>query len=241
MAAGAQCGGKEKVIEMFSNRKIQAWAVWLGKQFLCTGYGVDELSSYLDMIENGTNACYTLKVYKGITDGDDIDEKTAAAGSFNFYPKERDVNASAGSITGNSVGRSIGAVQRVIEEKIAQKIGEMLDADSKPERERKSKLGLLGEILDHEVLGSIFEKIALQWLSPAGIITNAATAAVTPALQMRAVGNIASDTELIKALELLKLHDPKLTEHLTKLAKLAQADQNTFNILIGSIDKMRFE
>src|SRR5882757_1403393 len=89
MSAVAQCWGKDNVLAMFENRKVQAWSILCGRQFLFTGIGEDELEEMLTMIEGGMNSLYTLKVYRGVTNAEEITEKTAAAGSFNFYIKER--------------------------------------------------------------------------------------------------------------------------------------------------------
>lgn len=230
MAASAQCGGKENVLLMFNNRGIDAWSIWSGKQFLFTGMGEDELAEILSMIEKGSNVCYTLKVYKGITNADEINEKTPASGSFNFYVKDRNEVISENR---NATASAIGAIEKVINEKIAKKIAAMLDKDDQ-DQPYENKLGLIGEILEHPVLGNIFEKVALQWLAPSGN-PGAVAQMQTP---MRAVGNLSTDNDLVTTLEKLKKHDPQLTDHLKKLLAIAEASPETFSIFISSLEKI---
>jgi hypothetical protein len=106
------------------------------------------------------------------------------------------------------------------------------------ERPEENKLGMIGNILDHPVLGNIIEAIGMAFVNKA-MNNNGATPQPAPRVAMAGVGSIATDADLIAALEKLKQYDPKLTEHLQKLAAVAQHDPGTFNFLISSIDRMQ--
>lgn len=234
--ASVQCRGREMVIEMFQNRNVDAWSIFQGKQYLFKGMGEAELDAVLDMImRSASNSMYTLRVYEGITNPTDIKEKTPYDGSFNF--------TLAGAIGNDtqSINARIGLIQQTIEKKVAEKIDKMMSEEDN-EKEPPSKLGMIGEILDHPVLGNILEKIALAFIEKNMTAAPAATGQHTAtAIPMKAVGNITTDTELTKALEKLKQYDSKLTDHLKKLAILAEKDRATFNIIINSLENMQLE
>lgn len=84
MSRAIQCRGKDKVLELFDNRKVEAWSIWQGPQFLFKGIGADSLENMLDTLLSGANAIYTLKVYEDIDDEKKIKSKTPDDGSFNF-------------------------------------------------------------------------------------------------------------------------------------------------------------
>jgi hypothetical protein len=232
MASNAQCVGKDNIIQMFSNRGIDGWSIWVGKQLLFTGIGPGDLEQMLTMMEDGGNPMYTLRVHRDVTNESEINDKTPAAGSFNFLlhslrSKRNEDTEEGGYTRGRS---SMGAVQRVIEDHIAKKVSAMLE---EKEEKYENKLGMLGEILDHPTLGAIFEKVALHYLTP-----GQTTPPVPIQTQMRAVGSIATDTDLVATLEKLKQYDPEITDHLKKLLRLAESSPDTFKIILASLDKI---
>jgi hypothetical protein len=247
MATAAQCAGKVNVLSMFKHRRLQAFSIWSGKQFLFTGIGEDELSAYLDMMQDGSNACYTLKVYKGISDNDDITEKTPANGSFNFYVKQRSEVTAAEP--GQYRGNSMGAISRVIEERLAEKISRMLDEEENPTEpeEDNTIAGILQQPEKLKAYGEAFDMFA----SIAQKLFNRPPAAAVTPMQLAAVGNATRITEdkeveaelsdkdqerLIKAINTLSTNDPKCLEHLEKLARMSVTNKQQFSGLLSMLD-----
>jgi hypothetical protein len=240
MATAAQCGGKENVLAMFVNRKIEAWSIWSGKQFLFTGMGEDELAEMLEMIERGTNTLYTLKVYKGITDADDITEKTAASGSFNFYIKERSGSGN-GEITGTAgaPAKTIGAIQKMLEEKIAERMGDIFDEMENPKKEKKASIEDILQDPDQ----------VKEWLGVIGMVKSIFSG---QPLQLAQVANVtkagddvvqkeytaAEQERLIAAINTLQHNDEKILEHLEKLARMSKDSKPMFDNLIKMLDAM---
>lgn len=238
MATSAQCAGKERVIAMFENRGLQAWSIWLGKQFLFTGMGSDELEEILEMMADGSNSVYTLRVYKGITNSDDITEKTPASGSFNFYVKEKSEVATRE----NAPQRTLGAVHRMIEERVAEEIISALDKGN--ERPRKQEIG---DILQDP------EQIK-EWVGVLGLVKDLfANKQQAPPMQLANVGNPTIVTDqpevekeyspedqmrLITAINQLQKNDPKILDHLEKLAKISTTSPAMFKNLLTMLDAM---
>lgn len=240
MPVSAQCFGKEKVIELFENRGLDAWSIWCGKQFLFTGIGSDELDSQLEMILAGTNSVYTLKVYRSITDAEEITEKTPAAGSFNFYPREKFESPSRE----NGAAKTIGAVHRLIEEKVAEKIADALDRDERPDKKQS-----IGDILQDP--DQIKEWIGVISLAKTLLSGNPQQESIP--MQLGNVGNVtrveeAQEVEkeyserdqirLTTAINILGRNDPKIIDHLEKLARMSQTNKPMFDNLIMMLNAM---
>jgi hypothetical protein len=235
--ASVQCRDKESVVSAYENQGIDTWAIFFdSKNRYARGSSKEELEAALELLLQGaSNSVYTLRVYDGV-EVKELKTKTEPDFAINFRLNGENMpEAMSGKGTTRSQSFGIGRIQQMIEDKVVKKMLEMMEDGPAPE----SKLGIVGEILDHPVIGSVFEKLALNFLSP-GATATAQMPVLQPhrPMQMQAVGNIATDTELVKAIEKLKTFDPLLTEHLKKLAIIAENDPGTFKIIIGSLDKM---
>jgi hypothetical protein len=229
MARAVQFRSRDQVETAFENMSVETWAIFTGTELFTTGEGKDQLCSALDLLESGAdNIIYTLRVYRGMK-AEQVNSKTPNNGGCNFY-----LNGENMSMTNGQFQRQYGANNELISvvNGLKKTVDEMQSEQSQP-----SKLGMLGEVLDHPVLGAVLERIAMKFID--NMIPGPAAPGQQPeAIPMRAVGNIASDQELVQALEKLKTYDPQLTTHLKKLAILAELDNATFNIILSSLDKM---
>lgn len=234
--ASIQFRNRESVLNYYNSLKIDTWAIWHEKdKCFSRGTGGDDLDEALTILEDGaSNSIYTLRVYsgKGTTDIKAKDEGTYSV-NFRLNGENMTEPETKTGLTRSTMnkGSGLGKVQSLLEDRIAEKM--IASLDQEPE-EAPSKLGIIGEILDHPIIGNIVERVAVNWLT-------SQTANIPPEAmpsQMRAVGNIATDADLVKAIERLKKCDPKLTEHLTKLADMAERDPATFAMVVGSLDKM---
>lgn len=241
MANSVQVYGIAAALDWAENLNCPKWILYQGRQFMVKyeGSDMEESMSLLEkflerMKSHDTLATYTLKFFE--PQNTKLNEATKCdGGSFNFKLSDTPEQYNEMSKQRPYFG-AVGKIQQAIEDKVAKKISLMLDNDDQPAYE--NKLGVIGEVLDHPVLGNILEKLALNFLMPNRQNVNQPDTQPANTIPMRAVGNIATDPELIKALEKLKKHDPKLTEHLTKLAIIAESDKPTFIKLTGILDLM---
>jgi len=158
--------GSDAVIRVFENRGLDTWSVWQGKNLMGAGQGAAELQAFMDMLgDYSAGAVFTLKVYaKGTKD--DIDERTAANGSFNFKLTDQDSpvirgmglqtspqrSGSLDSIISSRIGSALkGDIEQMIDERLSrppkeEKIG-WLDKLAKPYIENpKELIGLIGSL-----------------------------------------------------------------------------------------------
>src|SRR5574343_316699 len=83
--ASIQFNNLESVLNAYTNRGVDAWAIFQGSQFMFKGIGLSDLEQILNSLSNGgTNAVYKLKVFEEITDEKNIKNNTPDDGSFNF-------------------------------------------------------------------------------------------------------------------------------------------------------------
>lgn len=237
MAGSVQFMGKEQVFDAFDNRGVDAWAIFQGKQFIHKGIGGEDLSSFLDMLKaGGSNATYTLKIFEDITQLSQIKEKTECDGSYNF------------KINGPNEGGAInGSYTRANDE-----ILKRLDAIE------QRQLSILEEEEEEpETIGSVIIDViknpnkAMQWFEIVkGIFTNnnqqptqgpAIVRQIPPAASMGNPDPGNSDenlTRLEKALDTLGANDPKIIEHLEKLADISAKKPGVFKTLLSMLETM---
>lgn len=235
MANGVQFKNKDQVLNAYQNNKIDTWAIFCGRELFTRGSDIDELTSALDLLEDGaSNSVYTLRVYSGLN-SNQVKSNTPNDGGFNFRLNGENMEVTNGQymtfIKTNELQSKISGLEKKIEELQSE-----LD-----ESETPNKLGKIGEILDHPLIGKILENVAMTYLQkwiPGGIPGNQ-PAPAPPRPVMSAVGNIANNRELVEALERLQKHDDKLTEHMVKLAHIAENDAVTFTYIMSSLDKLQ--
>lgn len=233
MASSIQFKGIDSVVAAYENRDVPAWSLWQGKQFIFKyeGNSIDEgsqqLTEYLNMLAQSTNAIYTLKVYEDVPGGK-IKSNTPDDGSFNFK-----INADSQEITNNQYSRmnnSNAILERL--ERMEQRLIEREEEEG--DEEPESKLGLIGEIISHPTIQPIAQAFITNIL---GIGKTNGTAA--PAQMPRAaISGINDDAILSEAIKELTAHDPKLPEHLAKLAALAKENPQGFQFLLTTLDNM---
>lgn len=240
--ASIQFRNKQSLLDYFDSLNIDTWAIFY-EQTKCfsRGEGSAALEASLQILESGaSNSIYTLRMYDGKKPGN-ITAKLEATYSTNFrlngdnMPEAESKNGVTRSQQFQNT--SIGRVHQMIEDKIAKKLIDQMEGNDEG-KTAPDRLGIIGEILDHPVIGNIVEQLALNWLGGQVSKLPAGSVQMPQTEPMRAVGNIASDKELVAAIELLKKVDPKLTLHLQKLAQLAENDPATFKMLIGTLEKM---
>jgi len=224
MAVSVQFFGVDKVLEMFEAREVEAWAVYQGKQFMFKGIGVDSLQTILNAI-NGTTPIYSLKVFEGITDPAMIKSNLADDGSFNFRLQQ------PGEMSGVPYGLPYNRnANTELEKRIAQLEAEKISGGDFDEDENDfSKIvqdEIIGIIQDpgklmqwKQVLGSIFFPSANNnYQRSPGMIGNINQAQNQNQNFMDQETEQQKQTRLVSAINILEENDPKILDHLEKLA-----------------------
>lgn len=242
MRGTVQARGKDMVLEIFSNRDVEAWSIFQDKQFLFKGIGEDSLSQMLDIIlKSRTTAIYRLQIYEDINDLKQIKEKLSCDGSFNFVLNENDFQAALSNGADKNELRTMSMVHKTIEERIAKKIGKMMDMEDEPS--------------DAESFTDSLKKpeVVTEWLGVIGLVKSLLTPGGQIPMQLANMGNatkISDDTEvtkeysphdqtrLITAINTLQENDPNILSHLEKLAKISATNKLMFNNLISMLDAM---
>ena len=237
MANTAQFTGVDSAVAMFLNRKCKAWSVWLGNQFLfsCIGESpedaANELETLLTSLDKTGKAIYTLKVHDDIKKNQKITSKSECHGSFNFRLQRFDAD-SEGSFFYKEMREELKAL-KLQNETLMQELDEK-DIDDEPP---KDIIGTITELIVTDpakipvIVQSIYAIIKM--------FTGQTTQTGQPIMQPQPVAiSGVTDTALQLAVDELKQFDPRLTEHLQKLAMIAKNDPAGFKSLLGILDNM---
>lgn len=228
MSASVHFKGIDNVLNAYEQRAVPAWSLWQGSQFLFKYEGNDisegatALNEILDRLAQSSNAIYTLKVYEELQGGK-IKDKTPHDGSFNFK-----LNLDSQEITTSQYGalRNQNAILEKLE-RLEQRMNEREEEEE--EEEPKSKLGLIGEILNDPGISQIVMPLVSKLLGING--------ANTPRPTIAGINDDEAAT-LKQAIEILKKSDPDLPAHLMKLAKLSQESPDSFKFLLNALEGM---
>jgi hypothetical protein len=250
--AGVQFFGKDAVVNAFNHSKVETWGIFQGKTLMATGSGSGELISYLDMLAPaGGNGIYTLKVYRGVEEPEEVTDKMECNASFNFKLNETPMAAGAavggfrgGGMAGDPIYNEIyGTIQKEILEAWKEKL-------SSPPKEKASIGALINQFIEEperlvELIGSIKElfnpapaaqpyKIA--GMNNTGIAPAATTNHSTSTMNTNDISPEQKMQRIAAALDILEKHDPKILEHLEALAALAVSDPFIFKQVIKKFD-----
>jgi len=120
--------------------------------------------------------------------------------------------------------------------------------DGKADSEDENRLGVIGEILDHPAIRPVIPQLLQNVVSK--IFATPSQVRELPKMQaVSGVGTVATNqatdnqnitayqaAEIERAIERLIKADPKLSEHLTKLADMSERDPESFNLIISAFD-----
>ena len=253
--ASVQFFGIESLLETYDNCKVPAWGLFCARQIICSyeendlEAGAQLLQQFLEAIEKSP-ATYTLKLYKQRNRNEIIiNEKTACDLSFNFklsneyHPFTRPTGRGLqvqrnGRFSPEEIEQlkeAIGITDEIPERK---SIGEIIgDALTNPEELNK----WIGTIRDIKNL------LAPQPYGPAQIanVTFPAATAKLPPRSTEKTNEPMTDAErealavrLGAAIDILEKNDPKIVEHLEKLAIVSQDNKTMFNFLLKSLENL---
>jgi hypothetical protein len=237
MAGSVQFRSSEAVLTAYENSSCPAWSLWQGGQLLFKFAGktaeeaISALSNVLEMLGESSNAIYTLKVYEDIGGKEKIKNNTPYDGSFNFRlnADSQELNQSQyRNYSGmKELQTQIAALSARIEAREAES-----DDDDEEEDETERQLGKIGALLNNPVVQQL-----------AGLLFRGTNLAPAPGPRaVGALGNVppAPDQEqqISQALAILKDKDPKLGEHLTKLAQIAQSSPANFDYMLTLVEQI---
>lgn len=244
--AGAQFIGKERLLAAFERRGGGAWQLVQGKKLCATGDGSTELEEWIDIFAGAdSRSPYTLQLYGDMEPGD-ITKGTHPEASWDFMIHE---TRPAGSAVSGTMG-VVSKLQQKIDDRIAEKIGALIDKDDEPEEAEGIDINAIINHYAHnpEKLGQAVG--AIQGIF--GMLKNMlgmngqqqATGAIGSVFQPdtprhnvnQATGYPEGTVERLTAvLDILGKRDPKLLEHLEKLAAM---DDFTLSLILAKLDAL---
>lgn len=228
MAANSvQFYGMSQVLEAAQNRAVANWAIFQGSQFMFK-YEDGDLEGSLSMLEtvltsiSHAKGIYRIQFYEDT--GIKIKDKTPHDGSFNFMNKTLEEVQHENRPTLYDGQRS------VILNKLEAIEARLNTMEEDPEEDEEPE-GIAGIIQDPERLQGMVNAIA-------GII-GLAKSIINPQTPVPgAIAGIADNKRLEAAINTLSKNDPKITEHLEKLAEMSETNKATFTYLLGMLEKM---
>jgi len=240
MSSAVQYTGINNVLRAIENIDIPYFAVFSGKALIFknpafgdngideTGEAVNILQSFLEGLNQGSNAIYTLKLYEAIPAGG-ITDKTPANYSINFRLNLEGMDRLPQSVSAenrNNINSEILSELRALRMRV--------DEMEKEEPEEKPA-GILGALLSNEA--------ALNTLvaSVAGIAAH-----FMNKLAIKPINNVSmpingidqeptEQQKINKAIEVLSKNDPNLGDHLLILAKISIDNPSQFTWLLGML------
>ena len=232
--ASVQFYGADNVIQAAENFRCPAWAIFINGRMFTKFEGTDmtqsieALAQYLDMLEASNSAgIYTIKFFE-VEDGKPIklNEKSVCnGGSFNFKLISDEQRTERGMAIGSSM-HEIRELRKEIEE--LKKLREEEEA-AEPETLGSVLLDLVKRPDQLVQLFSLVKMATGQPISTLPSISAPAMPVSTDAEEERIqrIGN---------ALNELENADPRLPEHLEKLAALAKTNPGQFSQIISLFD-----
>jgi len=249
--ASVQFYGKDKAIEAYENAKIPAVAIFSQKQiiFRYGGSDLDEgsqlLEDFLTAIEH-SNATYTLKVFEHKGEGDfRIKEKTECDLSFNFkilpldeYEARKDQRGNGYSGLG-AVMHKLDTMQNEIAEIKQGNLGSIEDDPGRNDPGEDWQAIMFDYLRNPQKIGTLLN--SLKSLASGQMIPEATPASMIGNHERISGDNVMTDDKLERlsvALDTLEKNDPKIVDHLVKLAELSTTNKPLFRMLIKNLDEL---
>jgi len=229
--------GIPAVIAQYEGSNLPTWGVFQNKHFLRAGDNADDLRKYLVSLD-GSVALYSLCLYD--VDAEAVRKNTDYDYSFAF--KLTDAGGYAGGVRVAGGSGITEIVAQKVNGILSEKIGGFLE-DELSGKKRDEKPSIMNELVDllHDpdrlvaIIAGV-KNIFSPGLAPAGISGTDAPMRRAGTAQQPAMPSENDLVRLQNAINILEQRDPKLVEHLEKLAKLAQDEPMLFKSVIGKLD-----
>lgn len=248
--AGAQFVGKDAVIAAYNRKDGGTWSLVQGKKICATGEGADQLAEWMDIFAVAqSRAPYTLHLY-GDIEPEQITTKDRPLASWDIMLTDFG-SPGVPATMGGAVGAA-GRIQAHIDKKIADKFDAILEKiDEEPEPEGIDFIEIIKDYaanphkLGH-VIGAVQQLLGMSRAMPAqpavmGTV-GASQAAQQPGNGVSGAGFTQDEEQkynrLAAVLDRLEAKDPKIIEHLEKLADIAEKDSFTFGMILSRLDAL---
>lgn len=227
MGASVHFWGAENVVKMYKAREVCPWSLWQGNQFLFKyeGDDIEEGAAALRKIFaamcESTNALYTLKIYEELPKGNRISRTTPDHGSFNFRLQLEAQGLNHQEAQSVASREAMQAEIKMLREELDELREELEEANDPPAPDMWERIN--GLLEKPAVIGALNKFLGTN-LTPRPAAT---------------VGGVGEAADLEGALAILQQHDPRLSEHLWKLAHMAQEKPNNFQFLLSTLDSLQ--
>lgn len=222
---GVQFKGIEAAVKAFEFKHIDTWAFFQGegakKELFHKGEGSDELREFLTMLKKGgARGKYKLCVYQDLEPAE-VKAVTPHDGCFYFsLHTDEDYYGS------NDVLTRIHS----LEEKVN---GTDQDDDDDDD---DNPLGIVGRILEHDAIAPFAPQLISKLIDG---IFSPKTPAIMAHQQYEQAGAVNGIPRTVEsAVDRLRQKDPKLADHLHKLADIAEKNPGQFQFLLSTLEKM---
>lgn len=228
---------------VFDNKKMPYWSLWQGTQYLEKGQGRASLSDFLDMLTaDGSQAIYTLKLYdkEGESALGSINNKTEYDGSYNF-------KLSGATYQGGGAASFADILNR--ERRVWELEQQIRDMEREQEDKRPDMIGAVMDVVnDPQKLGAyinIIRGILSPRMQPAGAVGRIPLPVEKPLSQQPTNENKMPESEerklerLAAAIDLLEKNDPRIIEHLEKLAAMSENNKPLFSMMLVQLDSLK--
>jgi hypothetical protein len=228
--------GVPSVIAQYEGYDLPTWGVFQNKHFLRAGDNAEDLRKYLESLGDSV-ALYSLCLYD--TDPENVRKNTEYHYSFAFKLAENGAYAGGVRMAGGYGGD---IVMQKIQGIMSERVGKILE-DEMSGKKKDSKPSILDELVDllHDPDRLVTIIAGVKNIFSSGPLPAGISGVEAP---MRRAGTIQQPTmptendlvRLQNAINILEQRDPKLVEHLEKLAKLAEDEPMLFKGVIGKLD-----
>jgi len=264
MAKSVQIYGSDSLITAAKNRGCSYWAIFQDKQFMFKreDNNIDSSMAFLEQVLeclDRSKAIYTIRFYEPDDDGKKfkIKDTTPYDGSLNFVtsePEEHESNMQrweGSRAVGSTSGRMIDAINK-LNEKIDTLSTPIEEEEEKPETIGSIALGLLKNpeqlaqliAVGKSILGipsvPVLPMPARAGIGSTGADGSSSAAGTVPKEEIKKPEPKEVEYERIAAaVDILAANDPKLADHLEKLAKISQTNKPLFNIALSTIEALQ--
>ena len=239
-----QFRGIKNVLKAYTNKKVPAWGLFQGTQFLEKYEGDDQdegeakLRDFLDALDqrsNDTNT-YTLCVYE-LPAGTKITSASKYDASFNFRIADTIEDHLQNKIAGSMEMRMAG---------IEEKLNSLMQDPEPEELSAKDQLfGALGKILEHPQVQQVLANKLLGIIDGMGNVVTGIFSPGPAQPARAAIGSAKQDDhvkseneKLQQAVNILVTVDDNLGTNLLKLAAIAQTDPSKYKLLVTMLNGM---
>jgi len=253
IGSAIQFYGASQVIQAAQNRKCPGWAVFQNRQFLFK-FEENDVDASLNMLQQTleclqvSTALYTIKFFEH--EGNKllkIKENTQCDGSFNFRLVEEDERQQRNEMYRSGSNKVLEKLQ-IIEDRLLQIENGTVEVEEEDNTLQGQIVGMLKEPARlTEFINALSSAKSLLGIGPAApsYVGNINRAGQIPAMappggeDPQQNLSIEEQQRLGIALNTLLSYDPKIVDHMEKLAAMASANTDQFKFLLSMLEMQK--